>query len=188
MLAACARIPARQRGGGAGSWLAPAYEVIARFPRAKDDPRTESIGVPTWFYGHEPPNPFASRIAKFFDNSLREEGLLAIANGGVVFTEGNGGTVQEIFQDACQNYYSTYGHQSPMVLLGKRYWNRGGEGPAARRDKPAWPLLQQLGAEKGFADRLKLTDSNQDAVLFLTQWARRDGVLGDAAQQEGTLR
>ena len=32
-----------------------------------------SLGVPTWFYGHEPPNLFATRIAKFFTNALRED-------------------------------------------------------------------------------------------------------------------
>ena len=48
---------------------------------------------------------FATDIAKYFENSLREEGLLALALAGVVFARGNAGTVQEIFQDACQNYY-----------------------------------------------------------------------------------
>ncbi|WP_317452889.1 molybdopterin dinucleotide binding domain-containing protein, partial [Streptomyces sp. CBMA29] len=31
-----------------------------------------SYGLPTWFYGHEPPNAFASGIAKFFANATRE--------------------------------------------------------------------------------------------------------------------
>ena len=79
-----------------GAWLGPAFEVMRAFPRDIADPRTESIGVPTWFYGHEPPNPFASHIAKFFENSVREEGVLGIATHGVIFAEGNAGTVQAV--------------------------------------------------------------------------------------------
>ena len=145
---------------------------MERFPRDAADTRTESVGVPTWFYGHEPPNPFASHIAKFFDNSLREEGVLAIATHGVIFAEGNAGTVQEIFQDACQNYYATHGAAAPMVLLGTRYWHRegsAGENPLA---KPVWPLLLQMGAEKGFGHLLRLTDDLDDIVRFIQDYRR----------------
>ena len=34
----------------------------------------DSLGVPTWQYGHEPATPFASSIAKYFENSVREDG------------------------------------------------------------------------------------------------------------------
>jgi len=47
-----------------------------------------SVGVPTWFYGHERPNVFATYLAKYFENSVREEGLLAIASRGIIFAEG----------------------------------------------------------------------------------------------------
>jgi predicted Rossmann-fold nucleotide-binding protein len=150
-----------------GEWLAPAFEVMKAHPRETADPRTESIGVPTWFYGHEPPNPFASHIAKFFENSIREEGVLAIATHGVIFAEGNAGTVQEIFQDACQNYYSTIGPPSPMVLLGTRYWNRVGPKVDETGAKPVWPLLAQLGVEKGFSHLLRITDDLDEIVAFL---------------------
>jgi predicted Rossmann-fold nucleotide-binding protein len=151
-----------------GEWLGPAFEVMDLFPRETLDRRTESVGVPTWFYGHEPPNPFASHIAKFFENSLREEGVLAIATHGIIFAEGSAGTVQEIFQDACQNYYTTHGAASPMVLLGSRYWNRDPESDARSKGKSAWPLLQQLGAEKGFAHLLRLTDDLDEVVSFIS--------------------
>ena len=150
-----------------GEWLGPAFDVMEAFPRDESDLRTESVGVPTWFYGHEPPNPFASHIAKFFENSIREEGVLAIATHGVIFAEGNAGTVQEIFQDACQNYYATSGPAAPMVLLGTRYWNRDVSKTEASSAKPVWPLLQQLGAEKGFAHLLRLTDDLDEIVRFL---------------------
>lgn len=151
-----------------GEWLGPAFEVMEKYPRDSKDPRTESVGVPTWFYGHEPPNPFASHIAKFFENSIREEGVLAIATHGVIFAEGNAGTVQEIFQDACQNYYATRGPASPMILLGSEYWNRDVSKSEASNAKPAWPLLKQLGAEKGFAHLLRITDDLDEIVKFLT--------------------
>jgi hypothetical protein len=150
-----------------GEWLAPAFEVMERFPRERADSRTESVGVPTWFYGHEPPNPFASHIAKFFENSIREEGVLAIATHGVIFAEGNAGTVQEIFQDACQNYYTTHGVAAPMILLGSRYWNRQPGDPSGARSKSVWPLLKELGEEKGFSHLLKLSDDLEEIVSFI---------------------
>ncbi len=76
-----------------------------------------SLSVPTWFYGHEPSNPFATHLAKYFSNSEREAGLLAIADGGIVFVPGGPGTMQEVFQDAAQNAYRTFGGPFPMVFL-----------------------------------------------------------------------
>ncbi|MGI8754319.1 MAG: LOG family protein, partial [Acidimicrobiales bacterium] len=77
-----------------------------------------SIGIPTWLYGHEPPTPLASAHAKYFENSVREDGLLAIAKAGVIYAQGSAGTLQEVFQDAAQNYYgSVDGVRSPMVFL-----------------------------------------------------------------------
>lgn len=142
-------------------WLARAFEAWRSLGAPPDPGRSRSIGIPTWFYGHEPPNVFATTIAKYFENSMREEGLLAVALAGVVFAQGNGGTVQEIFQDACQNYYRTYFKtKSPMVLFGTDYWNprtpaRDGE---VDHRKPVYPLLRKMAEEKGFADYLLLTD------------------------------
>ena len=76
-----------------------------------------TLSIPTWFYGHEPSNPFATHIAKYLSNSEREDGLLAIATAGIVFVPGGPGTLQEVFQDAAQNAYETYGRSSPMVFL-----------------------------------------------------------------------
>jgi predicted Rossmann-fold nucleotide-binding protein len=151
-----------------GEWLGPAFEVMEKYPRDLTDDRTESVGVPTWFYGHEPPNTFASHIAKFFENSVREEGVLAIATHGVIYAEGNAGTVQEIFQDACQNYYTTHGAAAPMIMLGTKYWNRDPARDDRSKGKSVWPLLQQLGAEKGFGHLLLLTDDLDEIVTFLS--------------------
>ena len=96
-------------------WQAPAFELAARWPATDGG---ESIGIPTWLYGHEPPTPLATAHAKYFENSIREDGLLAVAEAGVVFAEGSAGTLQEVFQDAAQNHYrSVDGTRSPMVFL-----------------------------------------------------------------------
>ena len=97
----------------------------ARRPPA--DPRRQtrvrSIGIPTWFYGHEPPNVFCNGIAKFFSNALREDGLLARSTAGFVVLEGAAGTVQEIFQAATPLYYSREGAALPVVVLvGRQHW------------------------------------------------------------------
>jgi predicted Rossmann-fold nucleotide-binding protein len=97
-------------------YIACARQVVDQLsPR---DPGV-SLAIPTWFYGHEPSNLFSTAVAKYFDNSIREEGLLAIAQAGVIYAPGSAGTMQEIFQDLTQNHYATYGARSPMVFLGR---------------------------------------------------------------------
>ena len=101
-------------------WLAQCYKVKDRFPQHG---HVRSLAVPTWFYGHEPPSVLATDIAKFFDNSQREDLLLTIAYGGLVFMPGSAGTVQEIFQEAVQDHYVTLGFSSPMVFVGRQFWD-----------------------------------------------------------------
>ena len=96
-------------------WQAPAFEIADRW---SGNSASESVGIPTWLYGHEPPTPLATSHAKYFENSVREDGLLAIAKAGVVFAEGSAGTLQEVFQDAAQNHYASVDDtRSPMVFL-----------------------------------------------------------------------
>jgi predicted Rossmann-fold nucleotide-binding protein len=97
------------------AWQAPAFAVAERWSGERAGP---SLGIPTWLYGHEPPTPLATVHAKYFENSIREDGLLAIAKAGVVYAEGSAGTLQEVFQDAAQNYYASVDNtRSPMVFL-----------------------------------------------------------------------
>lgn len=100
-------------------WMETAMQVIDKFPNTK---QYESLGIPTWLYGHEPPTPFATKIAKYFANSVREDGLLTIAKGGIIFSPGSAGTIQEIFQEITQNHYLSFGYSSPMIFLNKRFW------------------------------------------------------------------
>lgn len=93
-------------------------QLVRTFAREREAPG-ESLAVPTWFYGHEPSNLFSTYIAKYFANSIREDGLLAISVGGVVYAPGSAGTLQEVFMDLAQNHYATFDFRSPMVFLHK---------------------------------------------------------------------
>jgi predicted Rossmann-fold nucleotide-binding protein len=73
--------------GDIGAWAAAALAVRERWPQG-----TESLGIPTWYYGHEPPNALASSIAKYFSNAVREDMLLKVCRGGLVFLPGAAGT------------------------------------------------------------------------------------------------
>ena len=142
-------------------WLSTAFNVIKTFPRQQE---THDIGVPTWFYGHEPATPFAAHIAKYFDNSIREDGLLTIAKGGVIFAPGSAGTMQEIFQDAAQNHYETFGYASPMVFLDTQYWTA---------QTPVYPFLQELLSQGRYRNLiLSLVDDVADAIEVLAAWRK----------------
>lgn len=130
-------------------WQVPAFQVARAHP-----PGAPSLAVPTWHYGHEPPTPFASHIAKYYENSIREDGLLAMATYGIIFAEGRAGTMQEIFQDAAQNYYRSYGWFSPMILLGSDYW---------QRQFPVEPVLRALFSDHADA-HFTVTDDVDEAV------------------------
>ena len=138
-------------------WLQRAFAVRARWPldSAPPDVRHDSIGDPTWMYGHEPPAAFATKIAKYFANSIREEGLLAVATHGVVFTPGSAGTIQEIFQDAAQNHYESFGPPAPMVLFGLDHWTR---------NRPVWPLLESIAEGYRYRHLITLTDDEHEVV------------------------
>lgn len=138
-------------------WARAAESVLAKFPGGAD-----SLGVPTWFYGHEPPNLFATRIAKYFANSIREAVLLARCNGGIIFLPGAAGTVQEIFQDACENYYAADAAVTPMVLVGRRHWEE---------ELPVRPLLAALANGRAMAQRVRVVDTIDEACALLSGWS-----------------
>jgi predicted Rossmann-fold nucleotide-binding protein len=128
-----------------GDWAETAFAVREGWPDGGS-----SVGIPTWFYGHEPPNAFAEHIGKYFVNAVREDGLLARSNAGVVFLPGAAGTVQEVFDNATPNYYGSRGAPTPMVLVGKEHWTR---------TLPVWPLLRALASERPMESRIALVDS-----------------------------
>ena len=133
-------------------WLRTAFEVRKKYPQEM----YRSLGIPTWFYGHEPSTPLATDIAKYFMNSVREDILLTISKGGIIYTPGSAGTMQEIFQDAAQNHYKTVGFSSPMVFLGVDFFSR---------KAPVYPLLQALMENSLYKNLLLyITDSTDEAV------------------------
>jgi predicted Rossmann-fold nucleotide-binding protein len=137
----------------AHAWFRPAYELSRWFGGGP-----ASLAVPTWHYGHEPTTPLATHVAKYFQNAIREEGLLALAQQGVVYAEGRAGTLQEIFQDATQNYYRSFAYFSPMVLLGIRYWTE---------TLPVLPLLEKLLLPDDRQRLVLVTDDVDEAADFI---------------------
>ncbi len=142
-------------------WLTTAWQVMEKYPR---DPQYQSLGIPTWYYGHEPATPFASQIAKFFDNSVRENLIISLPKGGIIYTPGSAGTFQEIFQDAAQNHYKTLGYASPMVFLGKEYYTD---------EIPIYPLLAEMQDRGKYQNLLlSITDETDDVIRFLMDFHR----------------
>jgi len=138
----------------AAAWVRAAWELLASLGPGRD-----TLGIPTWHYGHEPPNPFATAIAKYFHNAQREAVLLQVCDAGIVFLPGAGGTVQEIFQDACENYYADESSVAPMVLVGHEYWTE---------TLPAWPLLKALARGRAMEQHVHLVDSEAEAADVVT--------------------
>ena len=158
-------------------WLSTACEVRRRLLgdwKVSSPAGSDNLGIPTWLYGHEPPNLFATHIGKFFYNSLREDGLVTVADGGIIFAEGNAGTVQEVFQDATQNYYrAEKTAPTPIVLFNSTpgFWDLPCDQVVDRTQrKPLLPLLRQLAGERAatvFDEAVCITDDPAAIVSFL---------------------
>ncbi len=138
-----------------GPWARAAFEVMEEWPGG-----TLSVGVPTWHYGHEPPNAFATQVAKYFKNAIREDILLHLCDAGIVFLPGAGGTVQEVFQDACENFYADPSTVAPMVLVGREYWTEV---------LPAWPLLARLAEGRAMESVVHLVDEVDEVPPLLAR-------------------
>lgn len=152
---------------GIGDWAQVALEVIWDAHRGQDGHdygrqsgpgRLRSLGIPTWFYGHEPPNVFGDLIAKFFSNALREDLLLHHSTAGLVVLPGAAGTVQEIFQMATRLYYEVDDRVPPLVLVGHQHWTQ---------DLPVLPLLEALGRGRAMVRSVHLVDTVEEAAALL---------------------
>jgi len=130
-----------------------ALDIVKEYPAG-----SASIAIPTWFYGHEPSNLFSQHIAKYFSNSLREDGLLAISLHGVVFSPGSAGTTQEVFMDATQNHYRTFEKVSPMVFLGKEHFSE---------KTLIYDCLQRQAKGKKYEEYMTLTDEVHKVCEFI---------------------
>jgi predicted Rossmann-fold nucleotide-binding protein len=146
------------------AYTAAAVQVRTRFAPVTEAPwaRRGGLSIPTWLYGHEPANLFAAQIAKYFSNAIREDTILGLARGGIVFAAGRAGTVQEVFQAATKTYYGTDGDSGPFVFLGKEFWGGPVAAPALLRD-----LLASAPAGD-LSGLVHLTDRVDEAVQLLS--------------------
>jgi hypothetical protein len=135
-----------------------AYVAAASAVVERNLPGGESLAIPTWFYPGEPVGQFASQIAKYFENSIREDGLLSIAVSGIVYLPGRAGTTQELFQDAAQNAYGIRG-RSPMVLLGREHYDGD---PSLYRT-----LCDQARRFGGYEHLVGICDDPAEALAFI---------------------
>ena len=138
--------------------LNASLQTARTFSRERPDPG-QSLAVPTWFYGHEPTNLFGNHVAKYFSNSLREDGLLAISLGGVIYAPGSAGTYQEIFMDLAQNHYATFTWRSALVFLGSEHY--------ASIFEWIQSFVQARGMEQVYGHMLGLCDTPQQAHDFV---------------------
>lgn len=134
-------------------YLDRSFEVLARYPHHR---KYRSLTIPTWLYGHEPTTPFATDIAKMFENSVREDLLLTVAYGGLIFAPGSAGTIQEIFQEAVQNHYVTLGLSSPMIFLDRKFWTE---------DIPAYTMLKELSDNGQYHNLILGISDNPDEIV-----------------------
>lgn len=141
-------------------WAHAGLSTRARLGEWAEGEPLRSVGMPTWFYGHEPPNVFGQGIAKYFSNALREDGLVSRCSAGIVVLPGAAGTIQEVFQIATRLYYGRCPGATPppLVLVGHDCWTRL---------LPAWPLLRALGAGRPMSGALHLVDSVEEAAAVL---------------------
>lgn len=138
-----------------------AFEIAHIYPQDE----YECLSIPTWLYGHEPTSPFATHIAKLFENSVREDLLMTITYGGLIYTPGSAGTMQEVFQEAVQNHYLTFGFASPMVFLGKKFWTE---------DMPAYSMLKNLTETGRYKNLLlTLTDDIDEVVRVIEDFQKQ---------------
>lgn len=136
------------------SWVTAGLQVAQRHELGG-----RSYGVPTWLYGHEPPNVFSVGIAKLFSNAVREDVLLRLATGGLVCLPGAAGTVQEVFQGVTPRFYALREDTiPPLVLVGADYW---------KRKVPAWPLLEALADDRRMAAAIHLVDDIAEVPALL---------------------
>lgn len=137
------------------AWLDSAFRVRMKYPQTDYC----SLSIPTWLYGHEPSTPFATHIAKFFTNSVREDMILSTALGGIIFTPGSAGTMQEIFQNASKLHYDSDGIVGPMIFLGTEFFSS---------TVPVYPFLKELVDKGKYINlHLSLTDDTQEVISTL---------------------
>jgi predicted Rossmann-fold nucleotide-binding protein len=140
------------------AFIDKAEQVRAAWPNG-----AVNLGVATWVYRDEPISRFATHIATYFNNNVRENGLLSIATSGVVYAPGGAGTAQEIFTDAAQNSYSPFNRVSPMVFLSRSSYL------VAQAALTAALRAEAVGMTQPWDDRIHVTDDPTEAIAFIVE-------------------
>ena len=170
----------------ARDWLQRARE--ARDLAPPDMP--VSLAIPTWLYGAEPTMPFATHYAKYFQNSIREEALVSNSRAGIIYGQGGGGTLREVFQDVEINFYAKSSEAfTPMIFFdAEGFWNqeatidevnkmvtRGG----IRMDVAVPNILR--AARFGRHEDKNAVQKCLDKICFTTDWNKIEDVLAKHA-------
>jgi predicted Rossmann-fold nucleotide-binding protein len=136
------------------------YFDTARLITAGQRAGAPSLAVATWRFDEEPISQFATHIAKLFQNSVREDGLLSIADAGVAYFAGGFGTLREIFQDLSQNASAEPARQMGMVFVDTSAYGRAGS---------PFHLARSLagGAVPRFDDLITLADSADEVAAAM---------------------
>ena len=147
------------------------YFDTARLITAGQPAGAPSLAVATWRYDDEPISQFATHIAKLFQNSVREDGLLSIADAGIAYFEGGFGTLREIFQDLAQNGSARPVDQMAMVFVDTAAYGQPGSAfhLARARARDAAPPFDEL---------ITLADTADSVVTAMTAARRRSDSIG----------
>ncbi|HEV3168737.1 MAG TPA: hypothetical protein VGZ32_00280 [Actinocrinis sp.] len=139
------------------AWVRAAFAVRGAYPSAGSG---ESLAVPTWSHGHQPPNAFASGIAKFLGRAARDDWFLSGSAFDLLFLPGAAGTVRDIFEAAAPLYYTPIGAATRrLILVGADHWTR---------KFPVWPLMTAMSYSRPMATTIHLVDSTDEAAAVLT--------------------
>jgi predicted Rossmann-fold nucleotide-binding protein len=176
----------------ARDWLRVALEVRATAPAILP----LSLAIPTWLYGAEPTMPFATHYAKYYQNSIREEALVNNSRAGIIYGQGGGGTMREIFQDVERNFYApAVKDLTPMIFFSKAgYWEHdavyNGAGGVKTDGINVKPFIANI-LEYGLRSRnVKDAKKFKDKIQFTTDFKKISKVLSnhaDAAQSNLTF-
>ena len=150
------------------------YVDSARSITARQPAGAPSLAVATWRFDDEPISQFATDIAKLFQNSVREDGLLSIADAGVTYFQGDFGTLREIFQDLSQNASAQPAHQMAMVFVDSEAYGQPGSPFYLAR-------ARALEGAPPFDDLITLADSADSVVAAVNAARNRRGPPGEHA-------
>ena len=147
------------------------YFDTARLITAGQPPGAPSLAVATWRFDDEPISQFATHIAKLFQNSVREDGLLSIADAGVAYFAGGFGTLREIFQDLAQNSSALPVHQMAMVFVDPASYGQPGS---------AFHLARACARDAAppFDELITLADTAGSVVTAMTAARTRSDSIG----------